>query len=84
MRTPIFTKRDYEQAIAEFYKVDILYDFPDYQSASLLSVGMCEEKLKHWDKAAEAYQDLLKRFPKSKHADEAKSRLAEVQPKASK
>ncbi|TWU06800.1 tol-pal system protein YbgF [Symmachiella macrocystis] len=78
-----FHQKDYEQAIAELLKVDILYDFPEYQSASLLSVGMCEEKLNRWDKAAEAYEDLLKRFPESKHAESAKARLADARLKAS-
>ncbi len=78
-----FFEQQYEQAIREYLKVDILYDFPEYQSVSLFGAGMCEEKLDRWSKAVETYQDLLKRFPESEVVADVRKRLANAQQKVS-
>lgn len=78
-----FMEKEYSKAIEEYLKVDILYDFPQWQAPAILAAGMCEEKSDHWKKAAALYEDLIERFPKSTFAEDAKKRLTEARKKAS-
>lgn len=69
-------QEDFQSARTAYFKVDALYDFPDYQAPALFQAGQCDEKLKEYEGAVKTYEDLIRRFPKSPFAEKAKPRLA--------
>jgi len=71
-----FHQDKFHEALRIFLKVDILYDAPRWQAASLLEAGKVYERLDQWADAAETYQRLLTRFPKEPAAAEAQLRKA--------
>lgn len=73
-----FHQKNYHEAIREFLKVDILYDAPTWQAASLLETGKAYEQLAQWADAAETYERLRVKFPEDPTASEAKTRLDAV------
>ena len=75
---------DYKSARKAFFRVDALYAFPQWQAPALYQAAQCEEKLKDFAAAVKTYQDLISRFPKSKYAASAKSRLATAKKRAGK
>jgi TolA-binding protein len=79
-----FMQDNYKAARLEYFKVDTLYAFPEYQAPALLLAGHCEEKLGDFKAAAKTFQDLIKRFPNTKEAKQAKPRLAAALKKAAK
>ena len=70
-----FHQKDYRTAIREYLRLEVLYDYPRWQSAALLQAGKCYEQLQQWDQARELYARLLKEFPNTPFADEAAQRL---------
>lgn len=75
-------QEDYKSARREYFKVDALYDFPEWQAPALYQAGQCEEKLKEFQGAVKTYEDLIRRFPKSSYAKLAKPRLAAARKQA--
>ncbi len=73
-----FHQDQLHQALRIFLKVDILYDAPPWQSASLLEAGKVYERLDQWADAAETYERLLTKFPNEPSAAEARVRRAEA------
>ncbi len=73
-----FMQGDYETAAKEYATVEILYKYPDYQSPALFMAGECYRELKQWKTAAKIFSDLLRDYPKSKEAVQARERLDEV------
>jgi TolA-binding protein len=71
-------EKNYETALKEYLKVDILYKFPDLQAAALYQAGVCHEELQKWKDAARTYDEMLRRFPKHEHAALARERLDAV------
>jgi TolA-binding protein len=69
-----FHQNQFHEALRIFLKVDILYDAPRWQAASLLEAGKVYERLDQWADAAETYERLLNRFPKQPSASEARDR----------
>jgi cellulose synthase operon protein C len=70
-----YHQKDYETALREFLKVEILYDYPVWQSAALLEAGKCHEQLGEWKQAAELYARVVKEFPNSAVSEESEKRL---------
>lgn len=68
-------QKQYREAQRAYFKVYTLYEFPDWQAPALLQVAVCDESLKQWANAVKTYEDLIKQFPKSEYAKNAKSRL---------
>ena len=68
-------EKKFERALEEYLKVDSLYSFPEWQSAALLQAGKCDEQLGNRSGAARSYQILLRKFPESEFATDAKKRL---------
>ena len=79
-----YMQDDFKNARLEYFKVDALYAFPEYQAPALLLAGHCEEKLGDFKAAAKTFQDLIKRFPNTKEAAQAKPRLAAAMKKSAK
>jgi TolA-binding protein len=69
-------EKNYENALDEYLKVDIGYDFPYWQSAALYHEGTCQESLGQPTAARKTYTRLLTQFPESEFAPKAKERLA--------
>jgi TolA-binding protein len=70
-----FHQRNYATALREFLRVEILYDYPAWQAASLLEAAKCHEQLEQWRPAVELYDRLLTDFPETELRDEAARRL---------
>lgn len=70
-----FHQKNFETALREYLKVEILYAFPAEQAASLLQAGKCHEQLREWKQAAEVYARLVDRYADTAFAKEAATRL---------
>lgn len=55
-------EKDYETALKEYLKVDILYKFPEWQAPALLGAAGCQENLKRFPEAAKTYEDILRQY----------------------
>ena len=77
-----FHQKSYELAIEEYLKVEILYDYPQWQAASLLQAGKCYEAIGRWQQAIDLYQRLIERFPHPEFVDDAKRRLSVARQRA--
>lgn len=77
-----FLEMNWDEAFLGYQKVYTSYDLPEWQSAALLQSGKCDEQMKQWKEAVMTYAELIEKFPKSEHVDEAKQRLDAVKKKA--
>lgn len=77
-----FHQEDYESALREYLRVEILYAFPTWQAAALLQAGKCHEHLGEWQPAVELYARLLKTYPQTEFAQDASERLKTAQARA--
>ncbi|HEX5442704.1 MAG TPA: tetratricopeptide repeat protein [Pirellulales bacterium] len=77
-----FHQEDYESALREYLRVEILYAFPTWQAAALLQAGKCHEHLGEWQPAVELYARLLKNYPETDFAQDASERLKTAQARA--
>ena len=77
---------DYQTAYRLFYHVAERYPIPVIQAAALKKAGEVQEKMDKKDGAADAYRDVVKKFPSSPEAEFARRRLkalgAESTPKS--
>ena len=65
-----------EEAVKAFVKVQVGFGFPRWSSMSLLEMGRALEKLEDKNSARETWEELLKEYPDSDAAVEARKRLA--------
>ncbi|MEM7783705.1 MAG: tetratricopeptide repeat protein [Planctomycetota bacterium] len=73
-----FHQNKFRDAIRTYQEVDSLYSYPHWRSAALLQAGKCQEKLASPKRAVLLYKNLLKRFPESEFASEAKLRIGHL------
>ncbi|MCA9082627.1 MAG: tetratricopeptide repeat protein [Planctomycetaceae bacterium] len=71
-------QNDYEKAVKEYYRVYVTYPQSDWRARGLYQAAGCEVKLGHVESAVRSYSDLLKEFPTSELASQAKTRLHEL------
>ncbi len=71
-----FHQKNYESALREYLRLEILYAYPAWQAAALLQAGKCSEHLGQWKQAVEMYQRLVKEFSETSFVEEAQLRLA--------
>ncbi|MDD4702066.1 MAG: tol-pal system protein YbgF, partial [Desulfovibrio sp.] len=70
----LYAQGNYQDALNQFRKVDASYPQHHKNADALLKTGMCLSRLGDKDAAAQAYRQLLTRFPNSEAARIARSR----------
>ena len=73
-----FHQKNYREALREYLMVDVTYDAPPWQAAALLEAGKVHERLAQWTDAAEMYERVLSKFPKTPTAGDASRRLQDL------
>jgi outer membrane protein assembly factor BamD (BamD/ComL family) len=68
-------EKNFEAALAEYYKVYVSYRYPEWQAPALFQAGQCDESLQRWDGATKTYETLIAEFPESEFAKQAQARL---------
>jgi TolA-binding protein len=74
-----FHQKNYETALREYLRVEILYAYPSWQALALLQAGKCHELLGEWREAAGLYERLLTRYADTPAARDAAARLKTAQ-----
>lgn len=77
-----FLQEKWTDALKAYQRVYSLYKFPEWQASALLMSAKCDEAQNEWKPAVETYKLLVKEFPNSSVADEAKIRLEMAQKRA--
>jgi TolA-binding protein len=73
-----FHQKNYESALREYLKVDILYAYPAWQSLALLEAAKCHELLSDYKQAGECYRRIIDRYSDTPSAKEAKQRIESI------
>ncbi len=76
-----FHQKNYEAALREFLRLEILYDFPALQAAAVMQAAKCRELLGEPAEAAKLYEHLLSEYPQSEFTADATARLETLKPK---
>ncbi|HKD38214.1 MAG TPA: tetratricopeptide repeat protein, partial [Pirellulales bacterium] len=74
-----FHQENFEGALREYLRVEILYPYPRWQAAAVLQAGKCQEALGRNKEAAELYAKLIKVYRNTEFTDEAAKRLHNVE-----
>lgn len=74
-----FHQKNYEEALRQYARLEILYAYPTWQAAALLQAGKCHELLGEWKEAVDQYTKLLNTYPQTEFTQEAAKRLRDVQ-----
>lgn len=72
-------QKNFEVALKEYYKVYAGYDAPSYEAAALFQAARSDVEMKSWKGAVQTYAILLKEFPDSEYASDARKQLAEIE-----
>ena len=72
---------EYAKAQPEYEKVELLYNFPEWQSRALFQSAACQEELKQVPEAIKSYESLLAKWPASQQAEAARQRLKALKAK---
>ncbi|MBX7166504.1 MAG: tetratricopeptide repeat protein [Pirellulales bacterium] len=78
-----FHQNNYDAALREYLRLEILYAYPTWQAGALLQAAKCHELLGEWKEATELYARLLQGYPQTKFTEEAAQRLRRAQSQAS-
>ena len=66
---------EFEQALKAYYRVESLYNYPQWQAAALVQAGKCHELQGDDKNAALVWHQVISRFAKTPYAAEAAQRL---------
>jgi TolA-binding protein len=77
-----FHQKNYEAALREYLRVEILYAYPRWQALALLQAAKCHELLGEWKEATGLYERLLARYSDTPAAKDATARLKVARQKA--
>lgn len=70
----LFAQKKFEEAAAELLKTDVLFEYPEWSAAALYEAGRCFAEMGRSQDSTKQFDDLLKRFPKTRWAEMAKER----------
>jgi TolA-binding protein len=62
---------DLDQALKAYYRVDALFDYPSWRAAALVQAGKCHELKGENVNAANAWGQVVAKYPNTKYAAEA-------------
>lgn len=71
-----FARKEYDDAVRELLKVDILYSYPEWSAAALYEAGRCFEELRKPDEAQAQFEQVRQKYPDTSWAKLASQRLA--------
>ncbi|HZZ71239.1 MAG TPA: tetratricopeptide repeat protein [Pirellulales bacterium] len=78
----LFQKKDYSDAVRQYFMVAYSSpqgaEFQPWQAHATYEAALCLESLNKKGQAKKLYQEVLDKYPKSEHTDEAKKRLAAI------
>ena len=74
----LFAKKQYDDAVRELLKVDILYGYPEWSAAALYEAGRCFESLARPAEARAQFEQVQEKYPESRWAKMAAQRLAAI------
>jgi TolA-binding protein len=70
-----FHQKEYDAAVKEYLRVEILYAYPRWQASALVQAGKAYEAAGKWTDAVKTYAQVLQKYAKTPGADEASNRL---------
>jgi TolA-binding protein len=73
-----YLQERWEEARTAAFKVYTLYKFPEWQAPALFMAGLSDEALGERQKAASAFADVVKEFPETQYAQQAREKLAKL------
>ncbi|HEV3024808.1 MAG TPA: tetratricopeptide repeat protein, partial [Pirellulales bacterium] len=79
-----FHQKNYESALREYLRVEILYDYPTWQAAAVFEAAKCHENLGEPKQAAELYAKVVNSYPDSPLVKDATQRLKASEAQAQK
>jgi TolA-binding protein len=78
----LFAQKQYEPAVRELLKVEILFAYPQWSAAALFEAARCFEAQQDADNARKHYAQVAERYADSKWAAPARDRLTALKPAA--
>lgn len=75
-------EKNFKTAEEEYLKVEILYMFPEWQAPALFQAATCQEAMNRPAEAVKSYESLIKQYPTSPYAAQAKEKLLVIRKKA--
>lgn len=76
----LFARKEYESAVAELLKVDILYSYPEWSAAALYEAGRCFEAMGKLSEAHDQFSQVAERYRQTAWSKQATQRLAAITP----
>ena len=73
----LFAKQQYEDAVRELLKVDILYAYPEWSAASLFEAGRCFQKLGKPVEARNHFNQVAEQYGQTRWAEMASQQLTQ-------
>lgn len=70
-----FHQQNFDQAVREYLKVEILYGYRPWQAAGLFQAGVCYEKLGKPERARDQYERVVRDFADTEYGARAAQRL---------
>lgn len=84
MGETFFHQKNFESALREYLKVEILYDYPQWQAAALFEAAKCHEHLGEQKEAEELFAKVAKSYPDSPLAKDAAQRVKTIEARVQK
>nr|MDQ3333135.1 tetratricopeptide repeat protein [Planctomycetota bacterium] len=78
MAQTYFLQERWEEARTAAFKVYTLYKFPEWQAPALFMAALSDEALGERQKAVAAFADVVKEFPNTQYAEQARDKLAKL------
>lgn len=71
----LFAMKDYDNAVRELIKTDILYAYPQWSAAGLFEAGRCFERMNRRGEARQQFKTVVEKYGETKWAAPAGERL---------